>query len=112
MWVRLNVCSPFDQDVSLPNVTAAVRRGGGGGPLDLGIKATSVYLRFEKKKKSLYSREEWHTVMMLTQVCTLATQRQAGWRRCMFYFKGCRDKQSDRGGCWEINSTGAVTVNV
>lgn len=66
-----------------------------GAPLDLGIKATSVYLRFERKKKSLYSREEWHTVMMLTQVCTLAAQRQAGW--CMFYFKGCRDKQSDRG---------------
>lgn len=57
MWVRLNVYSPFDQDVSLPNVTAAVQRGGGGGwgggrggDIDLGIKATSVYLRFEKKK--------------------------------------------------------------
>lgn len=35
--------------------------------VDLGIKETSVYLK-EKEKNPTSSREEWHIVMMLTQV--------------------------------------------
>lgn len=40
--VELNVYSPFDQDVSLPNVTGGANVWGGVRAVDLGIKATSV----------------------------------------------------------------------
>lgn len=46
--VQLNVYSPFDQDVTLPNVMGGADGRGRGGEgvhtVDLGIKATSVYL--------------------------------------------------------------------
>lgn len=41
--VQLNVYSPFDQAVSLPNVMVSTERGSGVHIVDLWIKATSVY---------------------------------------------------------------------
>lgn len=87
MWVCLNVYSPFDQDVSLPNVTAAVEGWGVGGSSRPRDQSNQCVFKI-KKKKSPYSREEWLTVMMLTRVWTLMSQRQAGWRWCLFYSKG------------------------
>lgn len=67
MCACVNVYSPFDQGVSLPDAMGVEQwREEGVHTIDLGIKATSVYLK--KKKSQLHSRDELCAVMMLTQV--------------------------------------------
>lgn len=82
---------------------------GGGAPLDLGIKATSVYSRFEKKIPVL-QRGVAHSNDVDSSLYTCDSK--TGWLAlARVIFQGVVISKVT-GSCWEINDTGTVMVNV
>lgn len=99
--VYMNVYSPFDQDVSLQNVTGRDGRrrgrvglGRGGHTIDLWIKATSMYLKIcsipLQRGATCSNDVDSSLIHVYTSSCVHNNQRDKGLQRDLHYAKAVR----------------------
>lgn len=118
--VSLNVYSPFDQDVSLPNVTAGVRArvcvcvcGGVGLYCRPGDQRNQCVFKGERKKPHVLQRGVAHCNDVDSSLIRVYTPDSTRGRPALVhaFFQGARARSDVKGSCGEIHSATADCLN-